>query len=484
MTAQPPNPADDADQSPILRPARITIMLAMFLVVAADILFWGQAVGLSLAVFAVLIWCAALTVLRPDRVPWVSFLVMLAGIFPVIDYVQALSVAILILSLVASLVVMAHPLASVGGIASGMVRVIGRVLKAGPLAWWVAVIDLVEGGLPKPPTGVRRVLRDWAFPVGGTLIFAALIVKANPVIGQTLSLISLPDLLSWMSLPDLPRVLFWLGTAMIVWPFIEGAVTSARAFALPDVAGAERVIGINAPSVLRALVMFNVAIAVQTALDITILAGGAALPEGMSFASYAHRGAYPLLATALLAGAFAIVARPHLSSHAAIRPLMMLWLAQNVVLCVSAALRLEIYVAAYGLTYLRIYALIWMAVVAAGLALIAWQTWRGRTNAWLMLRGAGLCLGTLYICAFVNFAGVIVRHNLAEDVRTDWDYLCSLGPMGAAGAFPEPYPDRNAALCGWQRPQATGWRDWQFRVVRAAQSPTFAPSAAVDDMRE
>jgi hypothetical protein len=36
--------------------------------------------------------------------------------------------------------------------------------------------------------------------------------------------------------------------------------------------------------------------------------GSATLPDGLTYADYAHRGAYPLIVTALLAGWFAIVA--------------------------------------------------------------------------------------------------------------------------------------------------------------------------------
>ena len=43
-------------------------------------------------------------------------------------------------------------------------------------------------------------------------------------------------------------------------------------------------------------------------MDFVYLWGGKTLPDGMSYAEYAHRGAYPLIATALLAGAFVLVA--------------------------------------------------------------------------------------------------------------------------------------------------------------------------------
>ena len=54
--------------------------------------------------------------------------------------------------------------------------------------------------------------------------------------------------------------------------------------------------------------MFNALFAVQTVLDLAYLWGGVRLPDGMTYADYAHRGAYPLIATALLAAAFVLAA--------------------------------------------------------------------------------------------------------------------------------------------------------------------------------
>ena len=150
--------------------------------------------------------------------------------------------------------------------------------------------------------------------------------------------------------------------------------------------------------------------------------GVALLPNGMTHAAYARRGAYPLLAAALLAGAFAVPARPSLAEHRALKPLLLPWLAQNVALSPSASLRLLLHIEAYGLTYLRIHALIWMALVAAGLTMTGWQVWRGRTNGWRLVRACTLGLAVLYTCCFVNFAAVIAETNLARKPR-DWSYF-------------------------------------------------------------
>ncbi len=211
----------------------------------------------------------------------------------------------------------------------------------------------------------------------------------------------------------------------------------------------------------------------------------------MSYATYAHRGAYPLLITAILAGAFSLAARSHLASHPALKPLLLLWLAQNIALTASAALRLDLYIDVYGLTYLRIHALIWMALVATGLGLAIWQVACERSNAWVLRRAGVMGLTTLYACCFVNFASLIVSHNIQSAAEFDVYYACGLGPTASAalahvpGAvthvtggemFVEITPDAIVYA-----PKIWDWRDWGFRNWRvrsnlAASAQTeFAP---------
>src|SRR3546814_15927223 len=71
----------------------------------------------------------------------------------------------------------------------------------------------------------------------------------------------------------------------------------------------------------------------QNALDIAFLWSGAALPGHVTLAEYAHRGAYTLIATALLAGlSVLVVLRPGEAATRGprVRGLGGLWIAQDV----------------------------------------------------------------------------------------------------------------------------------------------------------
>lgn len=430
------------------------------LVALADWLFFGQAIGLSLALFAAAV-LGAVMLLQQGRARLRPALMLLVAVLPVVEHVQALSLAILGLGLMASVVwASAGPEALAGRVLRLLGDLPGRGIRDG--------IGLAaHAARTGPMRDHRRLLRAWAFPLGGALILSALLIEANPVLGEVaLRLVRLD-----IGVKTVERLLFWTGAALAIWPLIA-PLREARP---PDLA-VPTVKGPGAGSVARGLVVFNAILGVQTAMDAAYLWGGAALPQGMSAAEYAHRGAYPLLATALLAGAFALAARPFAAEDRRLRGLLLLWLAQNVALTLSALLRLELYVDAFGLTYLRVHAAIWMALVAAGLGLTGWQVWRALPNRWLLVRTGALAAGTLYGCCFVNFAALIATENLSRD-RFDSTYVCDLGPTAAAAIAAsgrtglrryEFYADAWEP-CPILAPQIDGWRDWGFRDWRVSR---------------
>jgi hypothetical protein len=455
------------------------------LLLLGDALFWRHGPGLSLAIFAIAVFAVATADLWRQRAIWPPTMLLSLGVAPVVEHVQPLSIAFLVASLLTALVWARWPRRGMPGIAVLALR----RLRGLPVAVLSSAVlggrSLRKGFVPGPGgwshPPVLAFARSWAFPIGGTLVFAVLLMQANPLIGRFL----VPDV---DLAPLVQRVLFWLGLGLILWPLLDPNPGVDAPIFIPPL-GKVPTFGINAASVLRALVMFNLLIGLQTLMDMSILIGGADLPDGMSYAAYARRGAYPLLAAVMLAGGVALLARAYLGAHRAMRPLMLVWLAQNVMLCGSAMMRLDLYVDAYGLTYMRIYAMIWMALVAAGLALTAWQVWRGRSIGWLVLRATLLGVGTLYVCAFVNFAQMIAEQNLSGFRQTDWSYLCGLGPMAAG-----PMRMANGQLgmatemtradysCpALVTPRYDGWRDFSYRTWRVRGYVSGARSTGHDE---
>lgn len=447
-------------------------LLLSALVLASDLLFWGHGFGLNLAIFAVLVAGAATHGLPVRRLFW-PMVLMLAGILPVVEFVQPLSLMFMAGAVLAALALAHNPDLSPVQIVWTTLARLSRL----PADWIRQALParlrafLTETELPpaKSPAHLRALWRNWAFPLGGALVFGSLLIDANPVFSDSLSRVfDLGELV--------PRVMFWAGIALFTAPLLRPVAAVGQPdlprLALPG-------LGLNPGSTLRALSVFNLMIGLQTLSDVTILIGGASLPEGMSYAEYAHRGAYPLLATALLAGTFALLARPFLDEHRALKPLMLLWLAQNVALCASAALRLDLYIDSYGLTYLRIHALIWMGLTACVLMLIGWQVIRRRPNAWLAIRGAMLGVATLYACAFVNFAEEIAERNLTR-AEPDLAYICRLGPMAYGPISAARTAERR--LCpDLVAPTQGAWQEWGLRKARVQ---AYGAAATTEDRDE
>lgn len=421
------------------------------LIVTGDMLFYGHPIGLNLALFAILLvllsgWS------RGTGVEARAGMALLLAVAPVLEEVQGLSVLFLVLGLGVTVFRQQSGLFPGPDMLARLFRAYLRALPSGV----VLAVSSLRSGMFRVRVKPRAMLRDWALPLGGALILTSLLAEANPVLSDWVEQLSFEG----PSLDKLlRRLLFWGGLALVIWPVFTALASgstewrSARVVLLP---------GVNAVSVTKALVLFNLLMAVQTISDLAILWGGGALPEGMTYAQYAHRGAYPLLLTACLAGAFAIAASPFLSERKGLKALMFLWLAQNVLLTLSAGYRLWLYVGVYGLTYLRIHAAIWMLCVVLGLVLVAVQIRWDRPTGWFLKRGGAAGLAVLYICCFVNFADVIARHNLTHVERLDHYYLCQLGP-GAAAALRD---SQQVVSCAATPPQVEGWRDWGFRSWR------------------
>jgi hypothetical protein len=248
---------------------------------------------------------------------------------------------------------------------------------------------------------------------------------------------------------------------------------------------------------LRSLILFNVLFALQSGLDLTYLWGGASLPDGMSHAEYAHRGAYPLIATALLAAGFVLIAmRPGGPSEQSrlIRPLVVLWVGQNILLVISSIFRLDLYVAAYSLTYLRFAAFIWMVLVATGLVLILIQIELKKSNYWLLSANAIALVLALYACCFINMPYLVASYNVqhSQEIagagpKLDLCYLGSLGPQAEPALRPHlqqipalEHVISRARSANHRLGYHENWRAWGFRTWRLerylANNPSTPPA--------
>ncbi|WP_435418517.1 DUF4173 domain-containing protein [Parerythrobacter aurantius] len=279
---------------------------------------------------------------------------------------------------------------------------------------------------------VRDLAAVVVVPLVGTLLFVWLFAIANPVIDGWIASLRLPE-------PDeywLARVFVWLVLGWVAWAVLRPRQRRPL-FGTFDGRGDLRLPGLSSAAVLLSLVAFNAVFLLQNAMDAAWLWGLLPLSPGISLAEYAHRGAYPLVATALLTALFVLVALRPGSINAGqpiVRRLVSLWIGQNLFLLFNAALRTLDYVAAYSLTVLRIAALLWMVLVATGLLLVLWRMLAGKSAAWLInanLASAGIVLTAT---CFVDLGAIAAQWNVrhareagGKGAALDLCYLHSLG---------------------------------------------------------
>ncbi|WP_294235654.1 DUF4173 domain-containing protein [uncultured Sphingomonas sp.] len=309
-------------------------------------------------------------------------------------------------------------------------------------------------------------------PVLGSALFLTLFAQANPLIEQAFASVRLPGLSDLTA-----RILFSLLFLVMIWSSLrprrtllpQGFIARPGPASLPPIGRA---------TLILSLATFNLIFAVQNALDLAFLWSGAPLPHGVTLADYAHRGAYPLIVTALLAGGFVLVAGR--SRDRLVRRLIVLWVAQNILLVASSILRTVDYIAAFGLSGWRIAALAWMGLVALGLALIVWRMLRGRSARWLVNANA-LAAGVVLTAGCASDLGAIAASWNVAHARSAADIdLCYLDGLGPSALLPLIALERRAAgpilrdrtriliastLAQLESEQAD-WHSWTWRNAR------------------
>jgi len=465
-------------------PHRLAIALA--LTAFADWLFYDQRLGISVAVFLSVLAAISLLanpVLAGRRQSLLAAAILLAGLAPIVEELNVLSATLGVLAVAVAVSALTNPF--IDGLRDRFAAA-RALLLTGPFRLPFDVI----GSAQWSPT--LRHLTVWIVPLVLGAIFAALFSSANPLIENWFGAIDLKWVMSHLSVP---RLLFWTVALSVVWPFVCLKWRRRRQRAAPQAAADPSTESLGrapgdlwgAAAILRSLLLFNLLFAVQTVLDLVYLWSGVALPDGMTYAAYAHRGAYPLIVTALLAAGFVLVAiKPggDEERRPLLRALVFLWIAQNVMLVVSSMLRLDLYVQVYSLTYWRLAAFVWMLLVATGLVLIVARIAFNRSNRWLVRRNLAALALTCYVCAFINFPSVIADYNVdhcyemsGAGQRLDFWYVAGLGPQALPAL--DRYISRGAPISavGWfsarremlvkgYHDELDSWRAWSFRGWR------------------
>ncbi len=358
----------------------------------------------------------------------------------------------------------------------------------------------------------RKRSREWLAPASLAIVFVALFLPANPWLVASLRFLS-P--LQWLSLPSPMTITLWCIFALAIWPLLNLDTLRVSEPNVPTtVAGSFGRPLFSSDKTVPVLALFNAIFLLQTTSDLANLwpaaiigqSSSVLLPHGMSYSAFARAGAYPLLIAALLAAAIILLALRENGepSHERIVPLLILgWIAQTLLLVGSAAIRLDLYVDAYGLTRLRLFTFVGMGLIVSGLLLTTARLIRARSNAWLVRMNMIVLGAVLFGCGMANLDGFIARQNIEPDNRTslelhyariDTYYLCGLGIDALPQIFVllkqrqlnahkqarlrACYQSLHARLMARQ----DNWRSWSWRGSRMLdQLPTSLPIRSTYD---
>ena len=459
----------------------------------ADFLFYRAGMGWTAAIytltilFAILFFNRSLTQSKPN---WAIIAVNLILVLALIENPSGLTLTLSFLG-ITSLCLSIHP---------GWIHNAWLWLK-GIFSFWSQSVFRAFSDLKlfkylleekRKPGEMNIQLKNWILPIGLSLLFVALFAGANPIFIRWL------DLINWTWVAEqftFERILLWSLVIIFCWPLLQPKFQlKQNSMQKDDFKGVQDLVRFlfSKESILYSLILFNLLFSVQTSMDIIYLWGGTALPVGMSYAEYAHRGAYPLIATALLAGAFVLIALRPGSETEAMRPiryLVYLWIGQNIFLVLSSIWRTALYIEEYSLTYLRLAALIWMGLVALGLVWLILRIVWTRSNIWLLnINGASLLI-VLMMCTFINLGSMIAQFNVqhckevnGKGPALDLKYLEEIGTasLPALSWFQRkgnPYNYKISKSLTLERSlrntlnrELKEWRTWTFRSYRLSQT--------------
>lgn len=405
------------------------VFFAGLLVILADVLLFdgeaGSVLGLFMAAWAGLCFAA-------HRAGWRNIWSLIAfglaaGFAAVMTYDPSFLGFVMFLGTLTLAVLLTH----IKGVGDGWYW-FKRLAFHGIATLFAPLFDLNRLAKARRRTGGKQsasqMLTNLVLPLVGTFLFVALFAMANPIISGFLDTIQIGGLTE----NDIASVFFWGIIFVAVWATLRPLRPKTMFNRLAETEPG-RMAGVTVTSVTLSLIIFNLLFALQNGMDLLYVWGEV---DDFTLAEYAHRGAYPLIVTALLAGLFVLVTthpRSEMAGNKFIRALIIIWIAQNLFLVASTAERTLLYIESYSLTELRISALLWMGLVAVGLVLVTWRMLRGNSLAWLVNGNALAAFVVLTACTLVDLGATAATWNVrharevgGEGVQLDLCYLNQL----------------------------------------------------------
>ncbi len=411
---------------------RLTLIIALLLGWSWDYLFYGQSLGLSFPLFVGLLLATLVGLGYVSHSPPRRQTAWLIGpllFVAVMVFIRA-NAFVTFLNVTTSLILLgllAHFYAA------------GRLERLGLIGYPLSLLRLGGNALTQPAPlleasvdldtlrqhgrqGALPVLRGVLLALPVLFIFTTFLASADAVFAQyvddLIHLEFLADLLEWL----------WRGTIILViaWLLAGGLSYALKRRGLAEFNGFERafnkafaVTWLGFIEVTTLLLLVDLLFLGFVAIQFTYLFGGQTniAVEGFTYAEYARRGFFELLAVSMLTMGLILALsrwtrRQSPRQSALFNGLSSLMVGLVIIILISAFQRLRLYEAAFGYTELRLYShlfMIWLAVAFVWfLVTLWWQPTRFAIGAF------GVVLGFVISLNLINPDAFIVVQNVAH----------------------------------------------------------------------
>ncbi len=189
--------------------------------------------------------------------------------------------------------------------------------------------------------------------------------------------------------------------------------------------------------------LVNILFLIFIIIQLTYLFGGEAniFSQGFTYAQYARRGFFELIAVAIISLALLLIAEKYIvkkgTGHAlAFKILSSTLILQVILIMASAFMRLSLYEAAYGFTTLRLYSHAFIILLAAIFCLLLYKIYKDKRENTFAFRVFVLIILFLAVMNFLNPDAFIARKNIERFTATNKLDAYYLGRL-SGDAIPE-----------------------------------------------
>jgi hypothetical protein len=426
-------------------PAHLTRLLLLLLlaVVAFDSCFWQiQSFGFSVAVFFAVL--AGVIVASCESVRWtfttVVLLTLLAGACVAAAFETGVTNTFVLLALTAALAGDVH-FVGVGSCWGRWLSQYAALVRAPGRIFWL-ITRIMEAGVRDGVGWTGGLIGGCLLALPAlflALVFGTLLASGNAVFGSWTN--SFFDWF-WKELAlylDPWRVALWVLIAFIVLPLLRPVAVSAgwwtwmeRLPRLPEIIPSRAALFSSG----MILVVLNLLFLVANVADAMFLWSGKTMPSGINYKDYVHEGVDSLITTVLLTAVVltAIFQQSlNVAQRRELKVLAFVWIAQNLFLLLSVALRIKFYIVNFELTVARLGVIIFLILVATGFVLLSIKIIRDKSLSWLVGGCVVAVFVTFYITQFLDLEGWSANYNVAvwQNDRTrqlDFFHLYQYGP--------------------------------------------------------